>query len=201
MQAKIKNFSFIPSLSANASHQRPHEQVPNALAANVTTSPDPRTCPSVSRTYLEGFTIHGLSKVFTGRLWERIFWGSVLLGVLGFLAFIVNGFYTKYKGNEFRTEIREVDERNRTWPTIKICSKTAWKEMDPESDLFMDFCYKNQTYIRADDFEEKIVPCKQQDILKISNYRSMIKFDYNHDYVSPATSHRVNIRQKGLIQF
>ena len=64
---------------------------------------------SVARSYMEGFTIHGLSKVFTGKLWERLYWFLILAGALGFVIFKVYGFHLNYGKNEFRTEIRMID--------------------------------------------------------------------------------------------
>ena len=108
----------------------PSNQDHNVFLRNASLVPKYTSTP-VSRTYMESFTIHGLSKVFLGKLWERFFWGLVLLAVLGFLAFKVHGFHSKYKRNEYRSEIREVDEINRTWPVIKVCSKTIKDEFFP----------------------------------------------------------------------
>ena len=53
---------------------------------------------------MESFTIHGLSKVFVGMLWERFYWGAVLMAVLGFLSYKIHGFHQKYQNFEYRTE-------------------------------------------------------------------------------------------------
>ena len=97
---------------------------------------------------MESFTIHGLSKVFVGKMWERLFWGLVLLGVLGFLTFKVHGFYARYNQNEYRTEIRETDEYNRTWPAIEVCCDyVAYAlSLHPFGESRYDFCYKNYSF-------------------------------------------------------
>ena len=143
LQSKLKLLN-LTSVLDNAIHQDRNAQIPYASAESIPSTPaQSELCPSVSRTYMEGFTIHGLSKVFLGRLWERLFWGLVLLAVLCFLGFKVNGFYSKYKRNEFRTETREVNEFNRTWPNIKVCSWTGLDELN-RNGYKKDFCYKNQ---------------------------------------------------------
>ena len=71
---------------------------------------------------MEGFTIHGLSKVFMGKLWEKFYWSLILMAALGFVGYKVYGFHERYKSNEYRTEIRMVDADNYKFPVIKICS-------------------------------------------------------------------------------
>ena len=104
-------------------------------------SPSAPSSTSVARSYIEGFTIHGLSKVFTGRPLERLFWFFVLVAVLGFVGFKVYGSHQQYSSNQFRTEIREVDADNFTFPEIVFCS---WQLMDK----FSLPCYKG---IRLDE--------------------------------------------------
>ena len=69
-----------------------------------------------------------------GKPWERVFWGIVLLAVLGFLAFKINGFYTMYRGFEHRTEIRVTDTLNLdaayvNWPEIRVFSDQIFEEV------------------------------------------------------------------------
>ena len=105
--------------------------------------------PSVSRTYMEGFTIHGLSKVFVGKLWEKIYWGLVLAAVIGFLSYKVHGFHQLYQNKEFRTEIRMIDVLNRSLPEVKICT------------FGRDFCYKsNIAHLDGGD-QYLVSPCQK----------------------------------------
>ena len=85
---------------------------------------------------MESFSVHGLSKVFVGKLWERFYWGLILAAVIGFLSLKVHGFYQLYKGKEHRTEIRNIEVFNYTWPEIKICLR----------DLDDSFCYKTELW-------------------------------------------------------
>ena len=55
--------------------------VPRSHIENSTKSVPPEMSPSpVSRSYIESFTIHGWSKVFTGKSWEKIFWLLTFVG-------------------------------------------------------------------------------------------------------------------------
>ena len=143
---------------------------------------------------MESFTIHGLSKVFVGKFWERLFWGLILLAVLGFLSFKVYGFYTNYAMNEYRTEIRMIDVVNRTWPGIMVCSNTVryglswWKQFE--------FCYKNHTYLISYESEGKI-PCPKP-IEYLSAYgwekgETKKRLNYTKDIISPNSCLRMNI--------
>ena len=91
---------------------------------------------------MEGLTIHGLSKVFTGKLWEKVYWLLILLGVLGFVAYKVHNFHGKYKSNEFRTEIRMVDGDRYTYPEMKVCS-VHLNSMSRYGKA--PYCYKNKS--------------------------------------------------------
>ena len=101
--------------------------IPSLSSSTATSS---ATVGSVSRSYIEGFTIHGLSKVFMGKLWEKVYWFLILMGVIGFVAFKIHGFYLKHKRNEFRTEVRMVDNDYK-FPVLKICSYNVMWEKSP----------------------------------------------------------------------
>ena len=90
---------------------------------------------SVSRTYVESFTIHGLSKVFLGKPLERLFWFLTLFGVLSFVGYKVYGDYVKYYRYEYRTEIRIDDVEKIIYPALILCSSVF--------DDYSPICYKN----------------------------------------------------------
>ena len=137
---------------------------------------------------MESFTIHGLSKVFVGKLWERVFWGFILIGVLGFLSFKVHGFYSEYKKNEFRTEIRMVDAVERTWPEIKVCSESVEQWMIAPQQL--DFCYKNQSF---DSWHGAIHCVKQMNY--ISMRARLGSIPYTIDNIKPTSCVDLNVSQ------
>ena len=89
----------------------------------------------MARSYIEGFTIHGLSKVFTGRPLERLFWLFALISILGFVSYKVYDLHQLYRSNTFRTEIREFEADNFTFPEIIFCSRQLIEK-------FSDPCYK-----------------------------------------------------------
>ena len=98
-------------------------QVTSIPPSSSKKSSSTKDTPSVARSYMEGFTIHGLTKVFMGKLWEKVYWFLILMGVLGFVAFKIHGFHSRYQSNEFRTEIRVVNTDNYTLPEeLQICS-------------------------------------------------------------------------------
>ena len=90
---------------------------------------------STSRTYVESFTIHGLSKVFLGKPLERVFWFLTLFGVLSFVGYKVYGDYIKYYRYEYRTEIRIEDVEKLIYPALILCSS--------DFDDHYPICYKN----------------------------------------------------------
>ena len=127
--------------------------------------------------------------MFLGKLWERLFWGLILLAVLGFLTVKVNGFYSKYRKNVYRTEIREVDETNRTWPAIKVCSLIVWKQLWLKT---KDFCYNNHSFHT---YRGKI-PCnKGVNHFNIYSENSTTISEVVHDYAYPTICAFLNISE------
>ena len=78
----------------------------------------------VCKTYRDNFTTHGLSKIFTGLMWEKIFWFTSLFGSLSIIVYFTYGFYVEYNQFDYRTEIRVQTSQNITLPTATICDKT-----------------------------------------------------------------------------
>ena len=121
---------------------------------------------------MEGFTIHGLSKVFVGKLWERVYWGAVLAAALGFLFFKMHGFHTQFKRNDYRTEIRNIDVHNHVWPEVRVCYKDGDR-----------FCYNNYTVPNHN--AGTMIPCQTSASLSIGNVWAK-KINFTRDYFSPA---------------
>ena len=131
---------------------------------------------SVSRSYMEGFTIHGLTKVFMGKLWEQIYWLLILMAVLGFVAFKIHGFHGKYQGNEYRTEIRMVDTEDYPELKLKICNKYLF---DNE-----ELCFKNKSV--------KKTPCHGKNIRISTGSTPDVQINVTSDYYYPASCVIVN---------
>ena len=75
----------------------------------------------LQQAYLDGFTIHGLSRVFTGRPLERVFWLLSLLAAASFIGFMCTGNYKNYLANDIRTEVRVKAANEITLPIMHIC--------------------------------------------------------------------------------
>ena len=71
--------------------------------------------------YIEGFTVHGLTRVFTTQKFEALFWlASLLCGAI-MSAFVIYGLVSKYYERETYTEIKfSLTDKNYI-PAITIC--------------------------------------------------------------------------------
>ena len=58
----------------------------------------------VRKSYVEGFTIHGMSKIFTGHPVERVFWFVCLMTVLSFIGFMCQYYLKIYQEKDIRIE-------------------------------------------------------------------------------------------------
>ena len=74
-----------------------------------------------------------------GKLWEKVYWFLILIGVLGFVAFKIHGFHGQYQSYEFRTEIRMEDLDDYIYPEVKICSIDIQKKKRSE------VCHNNRS--------------------------------------------------------
>ena len=61
--------------------------------------------------YRDNFTTHGLSRIFTGRVWEKILWAIVLLASLVFVAYATHSFVQEYRSFKVKTDIQIVSAK------------------------------------------------------------------------------------------
>ena len=96
------------------------------LCGNVAIKPKSQrvkmqTIGQIQRSYSKEFTIHGLSRIFHGKRFERIFWFFWLAGMVSFAAYLGHSYYTRYASREFRLETRQRDINEIVMPTITVC--------------------------------------------------------------------------------
>ena len=78
---------------------------------------------SIARDYAESFSIHGLSRVVTGKVRkEKVFWFFALAAALGIVSYAVYGFITEYTAFNIRTDIRVVQSSKIQLPDIIVCN-------------------------------------------------------------------------------
>ena len=85
--------------------------------------------------YRENFTVHGLSKVFTGNRWEKATWCCILMASLSFVIQQSYHFFIIYQMFDIRTEIRVKTSKDITLPAITLCKR----------DMGDFICHKNKT--------------------------------------------------------
>ena len=95
--------------------------------------------------YGEGFTIHGLSKIFAGVLLEKIFWFVILAACLGFFIHEGRSFFAEYKKYNVRTEVSIKTDSSITLPTVTVCRSLSIYGSEYMGFLNEIRCYKNQS--------------------------------------------------------
>ena len=71
--------------------------------------------------YVNSFTAHGLTKIFTGTKIESIFWATMLFGGILLTILIAHGLVSKFYAFGIYTEIRsQITERN-FFPSVTFC--------------------------------------------------------------------------------
>ena len=74
------------------------------------------------KSYIEGLTVHGLTKVCIGYGSEKLFWSFSLLCASCFIGYICHGNYQTYLKKDVRTETRNVAQSEITLPVFHICA-------------------------------------------------------------------------------
>ena len=105
---------------------------------------------SIIKSYGENFTIHGLSKIFGGVLLERIFWFTIVVASLAFVAYESHGFYMQYKLHDIRTEVRIKPDNNIILPVLTICRSLRIYGKEYNGFANEVRCYKNRSLYTND---------------------------------------------------
>lgn len=71
--------------------------------------------------YIDGFTVHGLTRVFKSPRHEAIFWLMVLIVGLALAVFVLYTLIKKYYEFEIYTEIKSVLTEKNAFPSFSIC--------------------------------------------------------------------------------
>ena len=75
------------------------------------------------KSYQSSFTMHGLPHILTGKLFQRICWGILTLGVLILALYMTNKYTKRYLKKDIRTEIRYVNLAKIHLPAITVFVK------------------------------------------------------------------------------
>ena len=87
--------------------------------------------------YKNNFTVHGMTKIFTGHPIERVIWFGLLLSCLFFVGRESRNFIKEYMAYDIRTEVRMTAVENITLPTMTLCS------MGPQEMIAKGLYWKN----------------------------------------------------------
>ena len=75
------------------------------------------------KTYIEGCTIHGVARLYTGQKLERIFWGISVLVTFSFAVYMLHNSFSRYRRREHYTKVDLLHERRIKLPTISLCTR------------------------------------------------------------------------------
>ena len=118
--------------------------------------------------YINSLTVHGVSRVLTGTILERLFWALVLVGVFAYFFITAHTLLSQFTSYSFITNYEVVEVENINLPSITVCdhaiftcSFTWYRNGSKLSDcnkldlkklaaIFMNsiFCYANGTFQR-----------------------------------------------------
>ena len=99
--------------------------------------------------YAGSFTVHGLSHIAVGNIFERIFWIlCILLAMVGTVV-MTNELFKGYFNNEVVTNIQIVPNTHMKLPAIYICSSSALKNLRS---------YANCSSTRSKSYDSKTCP-------------------------------------------
>ena len=76
----------------------------------------------VRQSYIDGLTVHGMSKIFTGTPCQRVFWFVCLLAVISYSGYMTYTYISLYLAKDMRTEIRLEKPDEISMPALLVCS-------------------------------------------------------------------------------
>ena len=92
-------------------------------SVNPPDTKSPNTLENKRLSYIDTFTMHGVGRMFSGHLLERLFWFCVVTVTISITLLIAHQHIEDYYSREVRTEVRVKSETSLPLPSITICSK------------------------------------------------------------------------------
>ena len=127
---------------------------------------------TILQSYKEGFTVHGMSRVFSGYLWDRLLWFIVLLASLVFVLYATYGFLQEYWSFNIYTDIQVKTATDITVPALTICNTNVIRDSMAGSNA----CYGAFNLAHFNHKNNFTLPCRSesnkvlQQILKNTKY-------------------------------
>ena len=79
----------------------------------------------LQRSYSEGFSIHGLTRIIYSGWKERLLWLVLFLAAVAGLGYMSSEIIKRFHNNDIRTEVRIEQRESLGWPTITVCSQAS----------------------------------------------------------------------------
>ena len=83
---------------------------------------------SKKKEFVQSFTVHGLSRIFTGSRTESIFWSTIVLFGIAISSFVIYGLVCKYYRYEIYTEVSAKVTNENTFPSITFCDHNFMRD-------------------------------------------------------------------------
>ena len=154
-----------------------------ALTSKVNNESSKLDIKEIKNSYKDGFSVHGLTKIFTGHPVEQCLWFGLLLSCLIFVGRESYYFYAEYQRHDIRTEVRITTDKNMTLPVMTICGKNV-ETMISDADI----CWNNRSILDSSFLDDipNIFPCNQAEPLIDSTYDNNGNMDVVGHPVYPA---------------
>ena len=108
---------------------------------------------NTKQSYKTSFTVHGLSRIFSGYCIERMFWLFSLASVLSIAAYLCSIYGKSYWKFEVQTNTRTERRKEMPLPAILVCPNVP-------------LCYKSKKLTRSN--YELVADCRSIDLTKIT---------------------------------
>ena len=101
----------------------------------------------LARKYAESFSIYALSRIFTGSLREKLFWGTVLAGAFSLIGIVTYGFLNDFISYDVRTDIRLQHVDNIDYPSLTICPEQVDIHCHNNVSLRNESCHTRPAFV------------------------------------------------------
>ena len=73
------------------------------------------------REYVNSFTVHGLTRIVSGNIYEKIIWSTIVLTAMVIAVYITRGFVIKYLSHEIYIDLHSVTKEKAFHPSVTFC--------------------------------------------------------------------------------
>ena len=148
------------------------------------TSPYPKI-KELLKNYIESLTVHGVTKIFTGNIIERVFWFLVFISFFSYFLITLHSLFVQYNNHTYITNTQLFELEQIKLPIITVCNANSF--------LCGSLLYKNES-------TSKFLWCDHNELKKkVTVFTNNIKCWKNNKFEQNNCNYELSLHHPGCI--